>query len=319
MVRLVFLLAVPATVGALALAAQPSSSHVAMARVVQSTGAVSGANSREDLPILTASNLLPGQSATGTVTIANTAADLRTMTLVQTAPQDVPGPLGAKLSGRLDLTVTDQTDPAAPRTVYDGSLPGLSTRALGDFGPREARTYRFTARRAQDAGEDLSGSSTSVGYEWVAEESSPTGAAGGANGDGGPTSGTGSPGSQDQPLASRADRRAPHVDLRLVSDTGSLRQHRIVVRSRCDEDCQATVDASVSIASVHRAVPFTRHRVQLRAHRTVATTLKVGRGLDKLLRRAKRDHHAVRLRVRTLHRDRAGNTTTTRRSARLRR
>ena len=107
-------------------------------------------NSKNNAPILSGTNLKPGSTVTGTVTISV----VPTMT-VQLTEQDVlhGGPTGSgNLAHKLQLTVFDQT---TQKTVYQGALDGLTSGAAvcGNFtipkncprwGALESHTFVFT-------------------------------------------------------------------------------------------------------------------------------------------------------------------------------
>jgi hypothetical protein len=115
----------------------------ARAAALYSSGTFSESNSRDGSAVLTASAMPPGASATGTVTIANDGDLAGDIALSTSHLTDTPGPLGGRLSERLELVVSDVTQPAV---LYTGRLDGLGTVTLGRFAPGEAHTYRFSVR-----------------------------------------------------------------------------------------------------------------------------------------------------------------------------
>lgn len=135
------------------------------------TGPVSISSSRDGLTILTASNLRPGRSTTGTVTITNTSSVDAGVSLEQRNLRD----LGAapKLSGVLDVLIQDVTVPSSAQTVYSGKLASMPFRVLGDYQKRTSRTYRFTVTFPSTAGSGYQGKSASVDYLWTVAK--PTG------------------------------------------------------------------------------------------------------------------------------------------------
>src|ERR1700733_372748 len=92
---------------------------------VFSAGTISHSNSKAGAAILTASNLVPGNTATGTVDIKNTGSATGTFTLTHLAPVDTPTSPG--LSKKLTLTIMDLGDPTcvtgcpAAVQVYTGT------------------------------------------------------------------------------------------------------------------------------------------------------------------------------------------------------
>jgi spore coat-associated protein N len=128
-------------------------------------------NSKNGVAVLTASGMLPGSSATGDVTLTNTGNVDADFALEKAGLVDQPGPNGGELSDALHLRVDDVTAPGASRAVYSGKLGAMGRVALGEFGERTARTYRFTVAMP-DSGNAYQGSSVRLGYLWTASESS---------------------------------------------------------------------------------------------------------------------------------------------------
>jgi Ca2+-binding RTX toxin-like protein len=143
----------------------------ASARALTS-GALSMSDSRDDQAIFTASNLAPGGSVTGTVTIANTGTITGSLAL-SAALERTSGPGGQALLGALALRISDVTDGAVP-VVFAGPVDGPSGLALATLGPGDARTYRFSASlpdggaSPDDAGDNLlQHASLSIAYDWT--------------------------------------------------------------------------------------------------------------------------------------------------------
>jgi Ca2+-binding RTX toxin-like protein len=143
-------------------------------------GTLSQSNSKAGAAILTASNIGPGDSVKGTVTIKNTGTISGLFSLSARDLVDTPGPNDGELSDTLDLLIQDVTRPASPATVYSGKQKALTTASLGVFRAGESHTYRFTVS-FPNGGVSLSpaggqnayqGSSMSVQYDW--EASAPT-------------------------------------------------------------------------------------------------------------------------------------------------
>ena len=128
-------------------------------------------NSREGLAVLSAGNMRPGDTATGSVTITNTGDGDGIFSLSQSALNDVSGAGAGILSGKLDLTVVDSTTPATPVAVYTGKANGLGVIPLGTYAAGEARTYDFTVsfpNGAIGAENAYQGASMSVTLDWDA-------------------------------------------------------------------------------------------------------------------------------------------------------
>lgn len=162
--RLALLLAALATAGYSGATFASSSSNPAN---VFGAGRVGQQNSRAGQFILSASGMVPGHSATRTLTITNTGDVQSTSTLSETVV-DAPGPAGAKLSGELRLTVADVTDPSAPRTIYHGALGAMGPQTLGTSAPGTSRRYRFAVAFPNDASQNAyQGAGTDVEFDWT--------------------------------------------------------------------------------------------------------------------------------------------------------
>jgi hypothetical protein len=135
----------------------------------------SNSNSKANLAILTANNIVPGDTATGTVDIKNTGSAGGSFTLTHTAPDDTPASPG--LSKKLNLTIVDQGDPTCTNscpafvTLYSGTINAQPlTIPLGSFPPGVTHRYVYTMtfpdgspRGAENA---YQSASTSVSYSW---------------------------------------------------------------------------------------------------------------------------------------------------------
>jgi spore coat-associated protein N len=137
---------------------------------VVTAGTLSHSNSTDT--ILNVSKLMPGKSASGTVTLGNTGDGDGVFSLTKSnlVDSDPTRPLSAKL----DLLVEDVTDPLAPVVRYNGKLGAMGTRAMGTIAPGGDRTYKFTVTfpdgglpSGPDAGDNVyKNASTTVDYNW---------------------------------------------------------------------------------------------------------------------------------------------------------
>src|SRR4051812_8789177 len=128
-------------------------------------------NSREGLAVLAAGNMRPGDTETGSVTITNTGDGEGAFSLSKSALNDVAGAGTGVLSGKLDLTITDTTNPASPVAVYSGKVSGLGVVPLGRYAASEAHTYDFSVHfpnGATGADNAYQGASMSVTLDWDA-------------------------------------------------------------------------------------------------------------------------------------------------------
>jgi hypothetical protein len=163
-----------AAVAAIAAAAVESGSSGNEPLRTEVGGSFSLANTREGLPVFTATNIGPGDSAKGTVEISNEGSKAIAVTLAQRGLTDVPGTNGGVLSRRLVLKVRS---PSSPSPVYEGPLAAMQPRALGRLAPGASRSYEFTVTlpangTASARDNAFQGASVSVAYSWTAGEAS---------------------------------------------------------------------------------------------------------------------------------------------------
>src|SRR3984885_13855894 len=142
---------------------------------VFTAGTISHSNSKASAAILTAANMVPGGTATGTVDIKNTGSANGTFTLTHLTPVDTPASPG--LSKKLTLVVTDLGDPTcvtgcpAAVVLYTGTMFAMpSTVALGSFIPAATHRYQFTVTfpdgGANGADNADQAASTTAEYDW---------------------------------------------------------------------------------------------------------------------------------------------------------
>jgi hypothetical protein len=147
-----------------------------------STGTLSMSNSRDNAAVLTASNLRPGGSASGTVDIANTGSLSGAFTLSKSSVSDTD--TNNPLSGKLNLVVKDcgafAADGTAPTcgdvddvTKYTGTVSDMSTSghgvsALGSFAANEKHRYSFNVTLDSSADNAYQGDSSTAAFTWNA-------------------------------------------------------------------------------------------------------------------------------------------------------
>jgi len=127
-----------------------------------SSGSLAIDNDKEGVAVFTAAGLLPGEAATGTVTIANVGESDGDFTL--TASNLVDTPATPALSSQLTAVITDE----AATQVYSGPLASLTTVDLGTWAADETHTYTFTVTFAQAAGNEFQNAQTTVDLTWTA-------------------------------------------------------------------------------------------------------------------------------------------------------
>jgi hypothetical protein len=145
------------------------------------TGTLSMLNSNAGSAVLTASNLRPGNTATGTVDIENTGSLSGAFALSRgaVANNDASNPL----TGKLNVTVDDCgafVDATAPTcgdgddvtkytgTVADMGTPGHTVSSLGTFAGGEKHRYRFSVALDLSADNAYQGDNGSVVFDWSA-------------------------------------------------------------------------------------------------------------------------------------------------------
>lgn len=128
-------------------------------------------NSKAGSAILTASLMKPGDTASGTVTIANDGDLAGTFSLTTSNLADTPGANGGNLSNVLQLQIVDQT---TSTTIYSGAINAVGTVSAGSFGAGVSHTYEFTVTFPDGGtpGSDTTGdnayksSSMSIEFDW---------------------------------------------------------------------------------------------------------------------------------------------------------
>ncbi len=131
-------------------------------------------NSLGRKPIVTARGMMPGDIASGTVTIGN-GSKVRARFFLGTARLiDRQSVAGGRLSYRLVLTVKRLSTKRRPQLVYIGPLRQLPLTKLGTFRPKEKRTYRFTVLFPEGGpamDDRFQGATTSLDFSWYARRS----------------------------------------------------------------------------------------------------------------------------------------------------
>ena len=287
----------------------------AQASAVAAEGSFSFANSRDGMPIFSATGIAPGDSVSGTVEIADTGTEPGELTLAQHDVADVPGPRGGELSQRLALRVTDVTAPTSPVTVYAGPLAPMPPQPAGALEPGASRTYEFVATLPESAGaqNDVQGASASVAYSWTAGEvtASPTPT---------PSPIPGQPPSSS-PSSSNGSAPAPaSLHLTITRVQRRIRHGRLLVRAGCDRPCAISARGRLRVRS---ASGNRRGKLSLpRPPRFAAGTQRLSIPLPGHLRHWLQTHpERLRAKVRLVlvARDRAGELATAKRALRLRR
>jgi hypothetical protein len=133
---------------------------------VVGSGSMTVNNSGEGKAILTAENLLPGQSTDGTVSITNVGDADGDFTLSASNLTDTPSDPG--LSGALTLVVTQD----GTGEIYNGLLAAFSEEDLGTWEAGEAHEFTFAVTMDSNAGNDYQDAKTTLDFTWDATQSS---------------------------------------------------------------------------------------------------------------------------------------------------
>jgi spore coat-associated protein N len=150
---------------------------------VFSAGTIAHSNSKAGAAILTASNIVPKATETGTVDIRNTGTATGTFIVTHTNPIDTPASPG--LSKTLTLTVQDLGDPTcssgcAPAVqVYTGTISAMpASIALATYAPGATHRYQFTVAfpdgGSGGADNAYQNAATSIEYDWESTSSDRT-------------------------------------------------------------------------------------------------------------------------------------------------
>lgn len=124
------------------------------------SGTLSHTNSKADAAIFTLSDLKPGDTLIGSLTLKNTGSLPAAFSLTETTSTN--GFTGENLS----LEITNTTTNA---TVYSGTFGGLEDgikKSIGDIAPDATNTFVFTVKLAQGADNTDQGKKATATYTW---------------------------------------------------------------------------------------------------------------------------------------------------------
>ena len=125
------------------------------------TGTLTQSNSRADEAIFTLSDLKPGDTVTGSVTIANTGSLASTFTLTETDADN-----GFVVDDNLWMTVTDVTEAQAPQQVWSGTFASMGTVDLGTWDAGDSHTFEFSTSLKLSADNAEQGRTAGASYTW---------------------------------------------------------------------------------------------------------------------------------------------------------
>jgi hypothetical protein len=169
--------ALSALIAAVAVAVGSSASFTATSANPSNTfaaGTLSILNSKEGLAVLTASNMKPGDSTTGTVDVQNNGSLSGAFTLSRS--NIVDSDVGNPMSAKLDLVVKDCGDFSSGTPTcdvgdpvkYTGTIAAMTPTALGTFAASEKHRYQFAVTFNSGANNNYQGDSSSVEFDWDA-------------------------------------------------------------------------------------------------------------------------------------------------------
>lgn len=309
--------------------------------VMLADGTLSHDNSKDGAAILTASQVWPGWSGNGEVTITNSGTAAAWLRLTEAAVNDVPGPGGGRLGNKLSLVVEDVTDPTFPVPVYTGTLGAVAERWLGQMDPSEVRTYRFRTSLPTSAGNAYQSSAVSARFDWAVSDTDPSAIppVDPPSSDPPPddpppddTPPTDPPVDEpapdeptpDEPTPDEPTGPAETPDTQVVPDGPTvievnqsqlklrlaipavqrpLQTHRLVAIGSCSRRCRATFHGRLGHAG-----SVSRVGRRIYAGMRIRVKLRLSRQAVAHAQRALRHGHAVRGRVEMVARDRSGRT-----------
>jgi hypothetical protein len=272
-------------------------------------------NSRSEMPVFTASDIGPGGSAGGTVTIANDGDEAGELTLRQQDVEDTPGAGGGLLSRGMSMRIREVGDPAKSEPVYEGALAPMPALELGPLGPGQSRAFEFDASLpdsgmpagAATGDNAFQGAALGVGYSWTATELPPAPSV---------TSLSTTP-----PMGSAGASTPRNVQLAILRIRAAIWHHRLVLWAYCGPGtCQVLARLRFK---AHRSLRSRGKTLgSLRRERLIAGSQRLVFKLPPRLRRALRaaagKHARATASVVLVLRDREAESATARDAVRLR-
>jgi len=318
-------LTVAAALLALAVLAVPHAGSEPPRLRATAAGQIELTSTRDSQAILTADGLRPGQSVSGTLTLANPSPQTQRLSLATSRVADLPGRGGGVLSQRLRLRVEHAATGAA---VYAGTLAELTKLDLGDVPAGASRSFRFTVTLPEGGpvvDDPFAEARTDVTWRWtgtvqtsgddgtgttVTPEPEPDGATAGGDASGGGAGGSGA--DVPAPPAGEPDQPDPPVGAPEGSDpaargplrlwlsgarTQRLARSSLVVVARCRPGCVLRASGRLTVGGRTRALPS---RALGRAWGATASRLRfrLSAGEAESVRAALRRHRRVVLTLR---------------------
>lgn len=151
-----------AAAGALAIGSGASfTSNSANPASIVASGTLTQSNSKANAAVFNVSNIKPGDTVNGDVTITNTGSLPAVFSVTETGTNGFADPTN------LVMTVTQGSS-----TVYTGTFAAMGTKSLGTFAAGEARTYHFSTTLKSSATNAEQGKSATASYSWDAAQTS---------------------------------------------------------------------------------------------------------------------------------------------------
>lgn len=122
------------------------------------TGTLTQSNSKANAAIFDMSNLKPGDSLSGSLTITNTGSLPASFSLSETATNGFVTP------GNLTMTIVDAAAPSV--NVFSGTFGTAGSIDLGEWAAGESHTYSFTVSLDQGASNAEQSKSATATYTW---------------------------------------------------------------------------------------------------------------------------------------------------------
>lgn len=125
-------------------------------------GTLTHSNSKNNQAIFNLSNMKPGDTLNGTLTLKNTGSLPAAFSLVETSSSNAFANAGADLT----LAIVDTT---TGTTVYTGTFGGLTDgakNALGTWQAGDSHNFTFTVKLDPNAGNADQGASAGATYQW---------------------------------------------------------------------------------------------------------------------------------------------------------
>jgi hypothetical protein len=148
--------------------AAPAGDRPAELGRMAASGAVTLSSAKPSTAIIHATDLMPGQSVSGNVALANVGDTAGRLSLLRTRMVDAPGRFGGRLSDALQLRVQE-----GDGDTWTGPLTGPDALDLGVMEPDEGRSYKLTLTLPDSgpAGRDnaVQGSSVTIDWAWATE------------------------------------------------------------------------------------------------------------------------------------------------------